>query len=286
MRFFSSSILPAALTVTELSNKPFVRKALQSPNSPSSILSFFFGVDYNSSKEYKEMMREGIPLTTMNSIWFSPPNQQYDTMCQQFIPVIRSVVGTNDEHNTKEEQGVDKEYQFAVWNSSVDGIMSQVLLCDQLSRNCFRGSNEAFRYDSFGERHVKKLVHQFISQENNEKQDSTTTTTTNDHQVISGELYPPYCSFLITALMHSENMDNLNLATVVIEESMVRFHDKKIVVDFLKYQEQFLADHREVVNRFGRYPHRNSKLGRTNTPEEQQWLDDVDNLPGWAKSQG
>jgi uncharacterized protein (DUF924 family) len=229
-------------------------------------------------------MREGIPLTTMNSIWFSPPNQQYDAMCQHFIPVIRSVVGNEQKNIHTDDENEQEEYHLSLWNSSVDGIMSQILLCDQLSRNCFRGSNEAFQYDSKGQLHVKKLLHQFILKEDQKAEGSSTTP--DDHQIISGELYPPYCSFLITALMHSESIDDLDLATVVIEKSMDRFHDKKVVIDFLKYQEQFLADHRDIVKRFGRYPHRNSKLGRPNTQEEQQWLDDVDNLPGWAKSQG
>jgi uncharacterized protein (DUF924 family) len=31
--------------------------------------------------------------------------------------------------------------------------------------------------------------------------------------------------------------------------------------------------HRDVIARFGRFPHRNAPLGRANTPEEQAWLD-------------
>jgi uncharacterized protein (DUF924 family) len=31
--------------------------------------------------------------------------------------------------------------------------------------------------------------------------------------------------------------------------------------------------HRQVIRRFGRFPHRNAALGRTNTPDEQAWLD-------------
>lgn len=41
----------------------------------------------------------------------------------------------------------------------------------------------------------------------------------------------------------------------------------------------------KVIDRFGRYPHRNALLGRKNTPEEEAWLADVDNLPSWALSQ-
>ena len=46
-----------------------------------------------------------------------------------------------------------------------------------------------------------------------------------------------------------------------------------------------VVEHSEVVERFGRYPHRNAQLGRESTAEEKAWLADVDNLPSWAKSQ-
>ena len=43
--------------------------------------------------------------------------------------------------------------------------------------------------------------------------------------------------------------------------------------------------HTDVVERFGRYPHRNRAMGREDTAEEAEWLADWENLPGWARSQ-
>jgi len=45
------------------------------------------------------------------------------------------------------------------------------------------------------------------------------------------------------------------------------------------------GDHKALIDRFGRYPHRNPALGRENTPEEAAWIADYDNLPQFAKSQ-
>src|SRR3546814_1002846 len=39
--------------------------------------------------------------------------------------------------------------------------------------------------------------------------------------------------------------------------------------EYMKYA----VAHKEVIERFGRFPHRNRELGRENTPEEQAWLD-------------
>jgi uncharacterized protein (DUF924 family) len=277
-------MLLAALTVPELASKPFIRKALQSPNSPASVLSFFFGVDYYNDTEYRTSMRDGTPLGTMNSIWFGSGDDGYDAMCRHFIPTIRSVVGGSN----NEDLGDDER---TLWNDSVDGLMSQVLLCDQLSRNAFRGTDEAFRYDSVGEKLAKNLVHHYLTAPDDDDDDYGIEVRPTQQHVrtrdsVPGEFYPPYCAFLVTTLMHSENIENLDLASDVIQESIGRFRDREVFTHFLNYQIDLLADHRAVVERFGRYPHRNSKLGRFNTPEEQAWLDDAENLPGWAKSQG
>ncbi|KAG7362312.1 DUF924 domain containing protein [Nitzschia inconspicua] len=257
----------SALSVSDLAAKLFVQRAMESSNSPKSVLSFFFGLDFTApSDEYKPAMRDGLPLREMQGIWYGGGND-YDKMCQAFIPTIRSVVG--DRKGLREK--MPDEYKL--WNDSVDGIMSQVLLCDQLTRNAFRGTEEAFQYDTVGEELVRQLVDDFF-QDNPQSQS------------VPGEIYPPYVSFMVTALMHSENVENLNLASDLLAASIQRFKDREIAMNSLKFQVGFLEDHRSIIDRFGRYPHRNSKLGRENTTEEQAWLEDKEKLPVWAKSQG
>ena len=45
---------------------------------------------------------------------------------------------------------------------------------------------------------------------------------------------------------------------------------------------QAVRQHREVLEKFGRYPQRNAEFGRENTEEERLWLSDKENLPIWA----
>lgn len=269
---FSIMASASALSVSELAAKPFVQRSMASPNSPQSVLSFFYGVDFDSpSNDYLPVMREGVPMEDMQGIWYSG-GDQYDKMCQAFIPTIRAVVGNPSTPERMSKEASDPNFQKQ-WNDSVDGLMSQVLLCDQLSRNAFRGTEEAFQHDATGEKHVQQLIEDFL------KDDVSA-------QSVPGEIYPPYVSFLVTACMHSENIENHTLGSNLLEASIQRFQDKEVAIKILKFQEDFLNDHRAIVERFGRYPHRNSKLGRETTPKEQAWLDDEDNLPGWAKSQG
>ncbi len=250
---------------------------------PASVLSFFFGVDYHSS-DYVDLMRRGTPLKTMQDIWYKG-SEDYDRLCRPFVPVIRAVAGTP---RTLPPDGASTD---ADWDGTVDGLMSQIILCDQLSRNCFRGTEDAFRYDRVSERCVKRLVGNFFHVDSEAGTVRNRKEGDNDDvkgDSIPGELYPPYASFLSTPLMHTEDNSNLQLASQILDMSLERFQDSldPDVASTFVFQKGFVNDHRAVIDRFGRYPHRNSKLGRVSTPEEQAWLDDVDNLPGWAKSQG
>ncbi len=71
-------------------------------------------------------------------------------------------------------------------------------------------------------------------------------------------------------LEHSENNDDQNLSvhlyTKLYDE--VSSEQKEIFKDFLDYAFR----HQRVIERFGRFPHRNKILGRTSTPEEIEFL--------------
>lgn len=277
---------PLVVTVAELASLPFVQRACASPLSPSSVLSFFFGVDYNSAS-YADVKGRGVPMATMQGVWYGG-GDAYDKLCMSFVPAVRAVGGGTGTAVLEDPE---------TWDGTVDGLMSQILLCDQLARNCFRGTEEAFRYDHVSEKCVKRLLDNFFhidseageaSWVRREEEGGEDGSTPGRNGAIPGELYSPYVSFLVTPLMHTEDPANMELAAQVLDLSAELFKagcDPAVAAAF-EFQRVFLNDHRAVIERFGRFPHRNSKLGRTNTPEEQAWLDDVENLPGWAKSQG
>jgi uncharacterized protein (DUF924 family) len=251
----SSTTCLALLTVTELASKSFVQRACSNPMLPESVLSFFYGVNYFDNK-HQEIMREGTPLGTMMSLWYQQ-NDEYDKLCQSFVPAIRAA-GKGD-------------LVSGEWTGSIDGLMSQVILCDQLSRNSFRGTEEAFQYDSVAERLTLQLIEEYKKKPYDRS--------------LPGEFYPPYINFLVLPLMHSEAVANHELGVEVLDTSLQELEGSSASKQ-LEGTKHFLLDHKKVLDRFGRYPYRNGKLGRETTPEEQAWLDDKDNLPGWAKSQG
>lgn len=124
------------------------------------------------------------------------------------------------------------------WRSSPRGRLAEILVLDQFSRNIHRDAPEAFAQDS------QALV---LAQE----------------AVARGEdlaLETPERAFLYMPYMHSESL--------AIHDQAVRLFDQPGLEENLRFEQR----HREIIARFGRYPHRNAILGRESTPQELAFL--------------
>jgi len=128
--------------------------------------------------------------------------------------------------------------ELHVWRDSARGRLAEVIVLDQFSRNIHRGTPAAFAQDPMA------LV---LAQE----------------AVRAGalaELTPVERSFLLLPYMHSESA-----AIHVLAEALYREHAPP--ENF-----EFELKHKAIIDRFGRYPHRNQVLGRESTPEEREFL--------------
>lgn len=124
------------------------------------------------------------------------------------------------------------------WRSSAEGRLAEIIVLDQFSRNVYRGTPRAFAQD------VVALV---LAQE----------------AVASGALEvldPVQRSFLLLPYMHSESP-----RIHVLAETLYRDHAPSV-------NYEFELKHKAIIDRFGRYPHRNAILGRPSTAEEVQFL--------------
>jgi uncharacterized protein (DUF924 family) len=241
--------------VGKFASQPFIQRALQNPSSPESVLSFFFGVDYSNQTQVESHIHQGQCFDIMKGLWFGG-GPEYDELCKPFGDVVRAAG--------------KKELPRDPWATTVDGKMAQLLLCDQISRQLFRGTQEAFAYDAPALENARTLAQTVLSK------DSCAVD-------LAGEFYAPHISFMVVACMHSESIEDHDLAVKLLEYAAANTPAE--LSGWWEYQKQFEIDHKNVVDRFGRYPHRNAVKGRTSTPEELEWLADTENLPGWAKSQ-
>ena len=124
------------------------------------------------------------------------------------------------------------------WRIDPHGRLAEIIVLDQFSRNMFRGSPLSFAQDALG------LA---LSQE------AVSTGADN-------ALSPVERSFLYMPFMHSESLK--------IHEVAVELFRKNGIVGNLDFE----LKHKAIIERFGRYPHRNGILGRESTQEEIEFL--------------
>ena len=149
---------------------------------------------------------------------------------------------------------------------NVDGKVAQIVLCDQLARNLFRGSDESFQYGHVSLSLAKELAIEVLSSSDNG----------NDGMVkVKGdEMFPSYAYLCVLPLMHSEKLSDHDLAMRLID-----WGERSCSTIGFSQQQTFEIQHMEVIQRFGRNPHRNGSLKRESTEEERMYLADIDNFP-------
>jgi len=129
--------------------------------------------------------------------------------------------------------------EFDDWMDDAEGALALVLLLDQIPRNVFRGSGHAFATDPLA-LHVASLA----------------IDAGHDLGTDAGLRFFFYLPF-----EHSE--------AIADQDRAIELFTALGNTNLLGYANA----HREVIVRFGRFPHRNAALGRRDTSEEQAWLE-------------
>ena len=151
---------------------------------------------------------------------------------------------------------VDKAKSGALdgWAGTARGRLALIILLDQFNRNLHRDTPEAYTGDE------KALA----------------LCLDGLDEAMDKKLRPLERCFFYMPAMHAEDTD-AQLASVEVFEELVEEvgePEKAICASFLKHARL----HRDVVERFERFPHRNSILGRTSTSEEAAFLQQMDQL--------
>jgi uncharacterized protein (DUF924 family) len=124
------------------------------------------------------------------------------------------------------------------WRQSAGGRLAEIIVLDQFSRNMFRDTAQAFSADPLALALAQEAV------------------AAGD----DADLTPIQRSFLYMPYMHSESR--------LIHEQAVDLYTRNGIEENLKFE----IRHKEIIDRFGRYPHRNGILGRASTTDELTFL--------------
>ncbi|MBL4783689.1 MAG: DUF924 domain-containing protein [Porticoccaceae bacterium] len=124
------------------------------------------------------------------------------------------------------------------WRDTAEGRLAEIIILDQFSRNMFRDSPLSFANDSLALALAQEAILFGTDKELNPVQRSA--------------LYLPF--------MHSESLKIHEAAMLLYKENG------------LQSNLTFEIKHKEIIEKFGRYPHRNIALGRASTKEEIEFL--------------
>ncbi len=124
------------------------------------------------------------------------------------------------------------------WMDEAEGALALLILLDQVPRNLFRDSAHAYATDPLALHYARRMLEAGLDQ----------------------EVEPALRMFCYLPFEHSEDLLDQEQAVALMRD---------LGGDALDYAIQ----HHEVIERFGRFPHRNRALGRVSTADEQAWLD-------------
>lgn len=128
--------------------------------------------------------------------------------------------------------------ELFAWRATPEGRLAEIIVLDQFSRNAYRDTPRAFAQDALALVLAQELV-----------------ASTQDRSLPAAQrvfAYMPY--------MHSESR-------VVHVQAVALFSQPGLEGNL-----PFALSHRAIIERFGRYPHRNAVLGRASTDEELAFL--------------
>jgi uncharacterized protein (DUF924 family) len=156
----------------------------------------------------------------------------------------------NDQFDTEIKARYFSTYEKAAkgelesWSTQPEECLALVILLDQFPRNMFRHTERAFATDKLALKYAKSAVAQGF-----------------DHRVGSIERMFFYLPF-----EHSENLADQNEAVNLFAALTAARPEVKTTLDYA-------IEHREIIQKFGRFPHRNKILNRASTPEELKFLE-------------
>jgi uncharacterized protein (DUF924 family) len=139
-----------------------------------------------------------------------------------------------------------RDGKLSEWEVDGAGALALVIVLDQFPLNMYRDQALGYSTEAAAREVVRRAIERGWDK----------------------ELADPGKAFLYLPFMHSENMADQDRAVALYEAAGMQDNQR------------FARHHREIVSRFGRFPHRNAALGRDCSEEERAWLNSKEAFHG------
>ncbi|KAF8061296.1 hypothetical protein HT031_004387 [Scenedesmus sp. PABB004] len=206
------------------------------PERAHAVLAYWFGPDY---------------ATQTDPRWWTPAEQGAARWYKGGPAVDAHITAEFKRDVEALASGALDEWQASPWPAAAG-----IILADQFTRNIYRGSARAFELDAKALAWARAL---------------------QDSGAAAAQLPGVVRSFVNTPFMHSERLEDQQRCVDVAERELAAaraLDPASPAAAAWAAQVQFASAHRDVIARWGRFPHRNAMLGRESTPEEEAGLAD------------
>ncbi len=177
-------------------------------------------------------MEDAVVASKKGRLWWKSDPAVDDDLRRRFVDLV-DTVGRNE---------------LGEWSSTPRGLLALILASDQLPRNIHRNTPRAFAFDSIARAHCRDGIARGFDL----------------------RLRPIERVFHYLPLEHSELLadqdDSVRLFSNLARDAVAQTGE--LFAGYLRFAER----HREIIERFGRFPHRNRILGRNSTAEEIAFL--------------
>ena len=167
-----------------------------------------------------------------NRIWFYS-DPDFDALCRERFGALHERAARGD---------------LDAWQETPRGALALVIVLDQFSRNIHRGSGAAFACDEH----------------------ALACTLRARERGFDVRLRPIERTFLYMPFQHTEDRERQDESLRVW--GALAASVEGALTEYFAGSLEHVREHREIVHRFGRFPHRNAALGRESTPEERAYL--------------
>jgi uncharacterized protein (DUF924 family) len=138
--------------------------------------------------------------------------------------------------------------ELANWASGPKRRLALIILFDQVPRNAYRGTAAAFAFD----------------------REALALTVEGMQLAADAALEPLERLFFYLPLEHAESMEAQEAAVAALDRLVAEAPAE--LREFCAYSADYARQHRDIIAKFGRFPHRNAMVGRASTAAELEWL--------------
>jgi len=186
---------------------------------------------------FGQNFHHGLPDKSQQARWFSFDPQTDELIRNCFSEDIEAAANGD----------------YAHWCSEPSGRLAVIILLDQFSRNIYRGTAQAFAYDE----QAVELVLEGLK-------------LGHDQQLIAAHRI-----FFYMPLEHSESLAHQKRCLALFQQMYKECNPA--IASTIKSNLAYAQQHLDIIERFGRFPHRNAALGRESTPQELAYLQHTSN---------